>query len=110
MASSETGASATKPVKRLKQLLTSGNIWLYVLSIIRKDGKAYAYTLDEELERKFFFRPSRVMIYLVLYKLEAEGLISAKIEERRKYYHITKKGEEALQGAKAYLSTLSREL
>lgn len=103
-------AKATKPMKRLKQLTGVGNIWLYLLSIMKKDGKAYAYALDSEIEKRFGFRTSKVMIYLVLYKLEAEKLIAAKMEDRRKYYHLTPKGESALKMAKNHLGSLSKKL
>lgn len=100
----------TKPVKRLKHLLTLGNLWLYVLSLIKKNKKIYAYTLPEEIEQKFFFKPNKVMIYIVLYKLEDEKLIASKFEERRKYYTLTKKGQETLDFAKKYFDILSKNL
>jgi DNA-binding PadR family transcriptional regulator len=100
----------TKPLKRLKQLTGVGNIWLYALSIMRKDGKAYAYALDSDIDKKFGFKPSKVMIYLVLYKLEGEGLIQSKMEDRRKYYHLTEKGKKSLLLAKKHLGELSKEL
>lgn len=104
------GAESTKPVKRLKQLTEVGNIWMYILSIMKKDGKAYAYALDSEIEKRFGFRTSKVMIYLVLYKLEGEKLIVSKMEDRRKYYHLTHKGGEALNAAKNHLASLSKKL
>lgn len=103
---------SSKPVKRLKQLLTVGNLWLYILSLIKRNGRMYAYTLDDEIEKEFFFKPSKVMIYLVLYKLEGDGMIKAETvgEERRKYYNIAKKGEETLNFAKQYFVLLSKGL
>ncbi|MBN2477846.1 PadR family transcriptional regulator [Candidatus Micrarchaeota archaeon] len=100
----------SKPVKRLKKLLTVGNIWLYVLSLIKKKGKHYAYALDDDIEKNFFFKPSKVMVYLVLYKLEGEGMIESHMEERRKYYIITKKGEETLETAREYFGVLKEKL
>ena len=99
----------TKPIKRLKDLLTTGNIWLYVLSIMRTK-KIYAYTLAEEIETEFYFKPSRVMIYLVLYRLEAEGMIESEFEQRRKYYTLTEKGRKTMAEAKDYLLLLSKKL
>jgi DNA-binding PadR family transcriptional regulator len=99
----------TKPIKRLKDLLTTGNIWLYALSTM-KGGKVYAYTLAEEIEKEFYFKPSRVMIYLVLYRLEAEGLIKSEFEQRRKYYTLTDKGRKTMAEAKDYLLLLSKKL
>ena len=96
----------TKPIKRLQHLLTYGNLWLYILSLIKKNKK-HAYVLDKEIEKQFSFKPNKVMIYIVLYKLEAEKLIRSEFEERRKYYSITKDGEKALAAAKKYFKKLA---
>ncbi len=101
---------STKPFKRLKRHLTSENLWLYILSIIRKDGEAYAYTLPEEMERRFGFKCSKVMVYLVLHMLEFHKLISSTEKGRRKYYKLTKEGKNTLDSAKDYLSMLSSSL
>ncbi len=100
----------TSPIKRLRNLLTSGNLWLYILSLIRINKKIYAYKLDEEIEKEYLFKPNKVMIYVVLYKLENEKLIKSEFEGRRKYYTITKKGIEALEFAKEYFRVLSDKL
>ena len=50
------------------------------------------------------------MIYVVLYRLENEGLISSEFQERRKYYTLTAKGQEALAVAREYFRTLSAKL
>ncbi len=98
-----------KPIKRLNRLLTSGNLWLYVLSLSSKK-QIYAYELDSKIEEKFNFRPNKIMNYVVLYKLENEGLISSEFLERRKYYRITPKGQEALDQARTYFKELADKL
>jgi DNA-binding PadR family transcriptional regulator len=98
------------PVKRLRRLLTSENLWLYVLSLLRRRKKLYAYELDGRIESEFGFRPDKIMIYIVLYRLEAEGLISSEFLERRKYYALAKKGRNALESARGYFKTLSQRL
>jgi DNA-binding PadR family transcriptional regulator len=50
------------------------------------------------------------MVYFVLYKLEAEGLLSSSFEGRRKYYQLTKKGHSALAAGKSLLSSLAKRL
>lgn len=99
----------TSPAKRLSHHLTAGNIWLYVLSLLKKKS-VYAYALDDEIEKNFGFRPNRIMVYVVLYKLEAEGLITSQFDGRRKYYKITEKGMESLDWGKDYLKFLSKVL
>lgn len=99
-----------KPIERLKHSLTHGNIWLSILSLLKRKKDIYAYTLDRQMEENFGFKPNRIMIYVVLYKLEGEKLIASKFQERRKYYVLTTKGKQALDLAKEYLLELSKEL
>lgn len=103
------GNEQTKPIKRLKHLLTYGNLWIYILSLVKKK-KTYAYALDQQIEKRFSFKPNKIMIYIVLYKLESEQLINSEFEERRKYYTITRKGEETLLAAKKYFQMLVRKI
>ncbi len=100
---------SSKPIKRLNRLLTSGNLWLYILSLTEK-STVYAYELDSEIEAKFSFKPNKIMNYVVLYKLENEGLITSKFKERRKYYTITKDGKKALDSARDHFKFLSEKL
>ncbi|MBU0532511.1 PadR family transcriptional regulator [Candidatus Micrarchaeota archaeon] len=100
---------SSKPIKRLKKLLTSGNLWLYILSLARQK-EIYAYELDKEIEKEFFFKPNKIMVYVVLYKIEKEGLITSEYHERRKYYKITQKGLETLDLAREYFTILSNKL
>ncbi|MFH1520568.1 MAG: PadR family transcriptional regulator [Candidatus Micrarchaeota archaeon] len=101
--------TSTTPIKRLKRLLTIGNLWLYLLSLV-KTRKIYAYEMDSLVEKEFSFKPNKIMIYIVLYRLENEGLISSKFEERRKYYTITKDGKETLNSAREYFKVLANKL
>jgi len=100
----------TAPIKRLRHLLTNENLWLYILSLIRMDKRIHAYALDERIEKEFNFKPNKIMIYIVLYKLENEGLINSEQEKRRKYYTITDKGTETLESAKSHFKMLARKL
>ena len=99
----------SKPMQRLRRTLTKSNLWLYILSRLGK-GKVYAYGLRANLEQNYGWSHGLITSYVVLYKLEAEGLISSEFEGRRKYYKITKKGKEELMKAKRYLSHLSDRL
>ncbi len=99
----------TAPIKRLQKLLTSGSLWLYILSTV-ESNKVYAYELDSKIEKEFNFKPNKIMNYVVLYKLENEGLITSKFEERRKYYAITTKGKETLSHARSYFKMLASKL
>mgnify|MGYP002398902503 CR=1 FL=1 len=97
-------------LRRLKHTLTKENLWLYIFSVLKTKGKVYAYGLGSELERKFGWRHGLITSYVVLYRLEAEGLISSEYESRRKYYRLTPKGRKALAGAKSYMKSLAGRL
>ena len=98
----------SQALMRLGRLVTSGNLWLYIVSICSAKG-VHAYALPELVEKKFGFRPSRLMCYLVLYRLKAEGMINSASEGRRVYYRATKYGIAQLAKARARLrATASR--
>ena len=100
--------------RRLIRKLTVENLWLYVLSLLKKEP-LYGYEVSRKIEENFGFKPGRVTCYIVLYKLQSEGLITSKKlredgETQRKYYVLTKKGEKALEDAKEFLRRLSERL
>lgn len=90
------------PLRRLRNSLTTGNLWLYVLSLLSKK-RMHAYVMREQISKKFSWKPGLITSYVVLYKLEAEGLIKSGFEGRRNYYEITEKGRETLRKGKKYL-------
>ena len=100
--------------RRLIRKLTVENLWLYVLSLLKKEP-LYGYEVSRKIEENFGFKPGRVTCYIVLYKLQSEGLITSKklredSETQRKYYVLTRKGEKALEDAKEFLRRLSERL
>jgi DNA-binding PadR family transcriptional regulator len=96
-------------MRRLEHSLTRGNLWLYVLSTLSRK-RVHAYGLGAELERRFGWSHGLVTTYVVLYKLESEGLIKSGFDGRRKYYSLTAKGRGALREAKSYLKRVSASL
>jgi len=98
-----------KPLSRLQDSITHGNLWLSILSLASKKP-VYAYVLPVLIEKKFGFTPSRLMVYLVLYKLEAEGLLIAHDEKKRKYYIPSKDGRKCLVEGKKALSKWAKGL
>ena len=103
------GRKIFKPLARLENSLTYGNIWLSALSLM-KQKKVYAYTVPLEIQKKFSFEPSRLRTYFVLYKLESDGFVSAKFEGRRKYYELTGVGRRMLDDGKGLLLNTAKKL
>ncbi|MCG8372005.1 MAG: PadR family transcriptional regulator [Balneolales bacterium] len=74
-----------------------------ILSILNK-GESYGYEIIQKIEQLSGgeWEWSEAMLYPVLHRLDADGLIQSRwaiLENRRKrkYYSLTPKGKEALQ-------------
>ena len=81
----------------------AGFLKLAVLKIVSK-GPIHGYALIKEIERLTGedWKPSPGSIYPALQELEAEGLITRRIEGRRKIYDITPEGLDVTKDAVAH--------
>lgn len=109
------GSKESKAYQRLVKNLTIDLLWIWVLKLLREKPK-YAYQLKQEIQERFNFSPATVTNYTILYLLEREGLVE-KTEMRnsderidRKYYVITKFGEEVMNEAELYLKQTYEKL
>ena len=97
------------PIERLKKSNTKENLWLYILFLL-KNEKTHAWKLRSLIEEKFGFKPGQITAYRVLYRLEKEGFVKSKMEERRRIYKITKRGEQGLASAKKFYKDILNKL
>ena len=101
----------SRALRRTKRKVTVENLWLYVVSILLERPR-YGYELVEEIHRRFGFRPSRITCYVVLYRLEREGLIRSSGATRsgsggaRVYYEVTDLGRREFKAALDYIERL----
>ncbi len=78
--------------------------------------KMYAYEINKEMKDAFGFSTATVTVYVVLYKLQREGLIqlgetrSVLGRPDRKYYEITEEGKIALQDGIKFLEDVVKKL
>lgn len=93
------------PLDRLQKLNTKDNLWLYILSLLKK-GEVYAWQIQGAIEREFGFKPGRITPYRVLYRLEKAGFVKSEMKERRRIYKITEKGGRELERAKDFYKTV----
>lgn len=98
-----------KPLDRLQKYNTKGNLWLYILSLLKKET-LYAWRFQSLIEKKFGFKPGRITAYRVLYRLQEQGFVQSKAEGRRRVYQITKKGEKELKLAKKFYKEILNKL
>ena len=93
------------PFERLQKSNTIENLWIYILSLLKKAPKGkgiYAWEIPKMIEKEFGFKPGRITPYRVLYRLEKQGFVKSKMEERRRVYQITEKGKNELEKAKNF--------
>jgi len=93
------------PLERLRKINTKENLWIYILSLLT-EREVYGWEIPEIIEKRFNFKPGKITPYRVLYGLEKEGFVTSKMKERRKFYKITRKGEEELARAKGFYQNI----
>jgi PadR family transcriptional regulator PadR len=101
-------------VKRLERKTTKEVLWPYILRLLQ-ERPMYGYELRQEVNKRFGWKPPMVTSYTVLYRLQRDGYLTIEWKEQRgkparKYYKITKKGQEILNQAEEYLSDLYKKL
>lgn len=89
------------PIERLKKSNTIDNLWIYILSVLKK-REIYAWEIPSLIEKEFKFKPGRITPYRVLYRLEGQGFVKSKLRERRRVYQITEKGKKDLDSARTF--------
>jgi len=105
----------TSPMERLKTKITKEVLWLYILRLL-KERPMYAYELKEKIKEAFNFEPATVSSYVVLYKLEKDGYVTAEWQESqtgkpsRKYYRLTPEGERLLEEGISFLEETLKKL
>ncbi len=97
------------PSLRLEKSNTTENLWLYILAILQNQP-LYGWEIPELIEKKFGFRPGKITPYRVFYRLEADGFVKSRSEERRRVYEITDKGKKELAAAKSFYKKILKEL
>ena len=92
------------PLNRLKKQTTKGVLWIYILKLLSEEN-LYAYDMNRKIEERFNFKPARITVYTVLYRLMKDGYVDSKRIGNRKYYRITKKGKTLLNEGVEYIYT-----
>jgi len=95
-----------RPSERLKRKIEKENLWLFILSALRKERR-YGNELRELMKKNFGFLIGLMTSYKVLYLLEMGGYVTSKKEGKTVYYEITKKGINELNAGKRFLKDYS---
>jgi len=95
-----------RPSERLKEKVEKENLWLFVLSILKK-GRMNGRDMRGLVKRKFGFVYGNVTAYKVLYLLESGKYVKSKKEGKFVFYNITEKGLSELKEAKKIFKSYS---
>ncbi|MEM2929983.1 MAG: PadR family transcriptional regulator [Thermoproteota archaeon] len=104
--------------ERLVEKLTKENLWLYILTMLR-EKPMYGYEIAGRLKTDFNIPIATITAYVVLYKMEREGLVErmehtevsgVRVNVRKVYYRQTDKGRETLEKGIEYLRSRLRLL
>lgn len=95
--------------ERLRSSLTRGNLWLYVLSELRR-GEATPGELRTRVLAQYGFAPAPITFYAVLYKMRREGLVRRSSQSFRSAYSITPRGTAELVRAASYLDETKKKI
>ena len=94
--------------------LRKGVLELGILNIIGA-GRIYGYDIVRQLRLVDALVVSEGTIYPILSRLKRDGLVRTTLEESpsgpaRKYYELTRRGEQLLTDMNRYWETLTREI
>lgn len=111
------------PIERLQKSNTIENLWIYVLSLLKKreiypvrkkdsslSNGVYAWEIPKLIEKEFGFKPGKITPYRVLYRLEKTGFVKSRMKERRRVYKVTEKGAEEFEKAKVFYQKIFNKL
>ena len=98
-----------KPLQRLENYNTKGNLWIYILSLLNKE-KLHAWSIQSLIEKEFGFKPGRITAYRVLYRLEEDGFVKSQTKQRRRIYQITLKGKEQIDLARQFYKEILKKI
>lgn len=93
--------------EHLRDSLTRGNLWLYILSTLEK-SRASPGEIRKTVRKDFGFSPAAITFYSVLYRLRREGLVRKATDDFRSSYEITGRGKEELERARRLLQDVGK--
>ena len=100
----------------LRDQMRKGSSEIIVFSLLAEESM-YGYQMTRELKRRSggYFHMKEGLLYPTLHRMEQEGLIASEWRagtgsRRRKYYHITDKGRQALRAQTAAWRTFTERL
>jgi DNA-binding PadR family transcriptional regulator len=92
-----------KPHERFRRKIEKENLWLFVLSVLKKHSNLSGAEIKQKLIDSYDLRIGSVTSYKVLYLLGRGGYVGNMKEAHKKLYFLTSKGRKELEEGKNLL-------
>jgi DNA-binding PadR family transcriptional regulator len=94
-----------RPFERFKKSNTRGNLWIYILTLV-KEREIPNENIQRLIFEKFGFLPNKLLISRVLFRLGAEKYIKGEKFKGKQAFRTTKKGMAELEKMKNFCQEL----
>ncbi|MCG2869630.1 MAG: PadR family transcriptional regulator [Vulcanisaeta sp.] len=98
-----------KALARLVSKLTKENLWIYVVRLLM-ERPMYGYEIAKEVRARFNIDITNVGVYMVLYKMERDGLIETFTSGGSKMYRLRPETVELWLKARDFISAVLRDV
>ncbi|GAB6944716.1 PadR family transcriptional regulator [Vulcanisaeta sp. JCM 14467] len=98
-----------KALDRLITKLTKENLWIYVVKLLM-ERPMYGYEIAREIRERFNINITNVGVYVVLYKMERDGLVETFMSGESKMYRLRPETVELWLRARDFISSVLKEV
>ncbi|ADN51211.1 PadR family transcriptional regulator [Vulcanisaeta distributa] len=98
-----------KALNRLMIKLTKENLWIYIVKLLM-ERPMYGYEIAKEIRERFNIDITNVGVYVVLYKMERDGLLETFISNGSKMYRLRPDTIELWLRARDFISSILKQV
>ncbi|GAB6946496.1 PadR family transcriptional regulator [Vulcanisaeta sp. JCM 16161] len=98
-----------KALNRLMTKLTKENLWIYVVKLLM-ERPMYGYEIAKEIRERFNINITNVGVYVVLYKMERDGLVETFVSNGSKMYRLRPETVGLWLRARDFISSILRQV
>ena len=98
-----------KALGRLMTKLTKENLWIYVVKLLM-ERPMYGYEIAKEIRERFNIDITNVGVYVVLYKMERDGLVETFMSDGSKMYRLKPETVRLWLMARDFISLILKQI
>lgn len=98
-----------RALDRLMAKLTKENLWIYIVRLLM-ERPMYGYEIAREIRERFGINVTNVGVYVVLYKMERDGLVETFMSDDSKMYRLRPETVKLWLRARDFISLILKEV